>query len=109
MPGQYEAITPYVDRRSARQALRRTRATHTQEKREAQVKGLESVCRSRSGAAAPPGPERPGPGAVGWHGGAGPVSGAGQPKRSIRMRSTGCPAATSSLEACSAKELEPHT
>ncbi len=34
---------------------------------------------------------------------------AGQPKRSIRMRSTGWPAATSSLEACSAKELEPHT
>ncbi len=33
----------------------------------------------------------------------------GQPKRSIRIRSTGWPAATSSLEACSAKELEPHT
>ncbi|GHI97301.1 hypothetical protein TPA0905_67720 [Streptomyces olivaceus] len=35
--------------------------------------------------------------------------GAHQPKRSILIRSTGCPAATSSREACSAKEFEPHT
>lgn len=32
-----------------------------------------------------------------------------QPKRSIRIRSTGWPAATSRREACSAKALEPHT
>ncbi len=79
------------------------------------MKGMESVCSHRVGNGNSSGlgasPEQPGPDAAGLRGGGGadPVSGAGQPKRSIRMRSTGCPAATSSLEACSAKELEPHT